>query len=144
MGSALRRYKNAKAALYNVKNAKIRIKELLGRRGEIHVSNQQRERERQGKRESGTHVFGRKGGDASFLVSPSFGRKTEKERKGKEKKKKGKKERRKVKKEGKEIREGKGVVAGHGRWSPAAAGDGRRWPESGEPSPSKLWGCKCS
>ena len=49
--------------------------------------------------------------------------------KGKEMKKKGKKERRKIKKEGKEIREGKGVVAGHGRWSPAAAGDGRKWPE---------------
>ena len=58
MSSTLRRYKNTKAALYNVKNAKIRVKELLGRGGEIRVSNQQRERERQGKRESGTQVLG--------------------------------------------------------------------------------------
>ena len=47
MGSALRRCKNAKAALYNVKNAKIRVKELLGRGGEIRVGNLQREGGRQ-------------------------------------------------------------------------------------------------
>ena len=50
-------------------------------------------------------------------------------REEKEMKRKGKKERRKIKKEGNERREGKGVVAGHGRWSPAAAGGGRKWPE---------------
>ena len=71
------------------------------------------------------------------------------EGKRRERKKKGKKERRKRKKEGKERREGKGVVVGHGRWSPVAAGDGRKWPEmaekGGQSSTSKpLVECKCS
>ena len=48
MGSALRRCKNAKAALYNVKNAKIHVKELLGRGVNSAFSNYQRKRERQG------------------------------------------------------------------------------------------------
>ena len=62
-----------------------------------------------------------------FLVSPSFGRKIREEKENeKERKKKGKKERRKIKKEGNERREGEGVVVDHGRWSPAAAGDGRK------------------
>ena len=46
--------------------------------------------------------------------------------KGKERKKKGKKEK-------KERRKG-GLMAGHGRWSPAAAGGGQRRSESGSPS----------
>ena len=90
------------------------VKELLGRGGEIRVSNQQRERERHGKRESGTQVLG----DARMKI-----------REGKEIKKEG----RKMKKEGKKERKGKkrreGVVAGDGRRLPAAAGVGRKWPE---------------
>ena len=44
MGSALRRYKNAKAALYKCQEREDRVKELPGRGGEIRVSNS-RERE---------------------------------------------------------------------------------------------------
>ena len=66
----------------------------------------------------------------------------EEKEKEKERKKKGKKERRKIKKEGNERREGKGVVAGHGRWSPAAAG-GRRNPVS-QAQVQENMGCKYS
>ena len=76
-----------RARYTNVKNAKIRVKELFGREGEIRVGNQQRERERQGKRVSGTHVFLGEKGKRQFLVSPSFGRKI-REDKEKEKERK--------------------------------------------------------
>ena len=46
MGSALRRYKNAKAVLYKCQEREDRVKELPGRGGEIRVSNS-RERDRE-------------------------------------------------------------------------------------------------
>ena len=72
-----------------------------------------------------------------------MGGKTEKERERKRKekeKKERKKERKERRKEGKERRREGGMVAGHDRWSPAAAGGGRRRPESGSPSPSNHGG----
>ena len=71
-------------------------------------SNQQREREKQGKRESETQGKSQ----TQVLGGNSEGKR-------RERKKKGKKERMERKKR----REG--VVAGHGRWSPAAARGGR-------------------
>ena len=56
------------------------------------------------------------------------------EKKGK--KREGKKESKKEKKEERKEKKGKGLVVGDGRRSPAAAGGGRRWPESGSSSPS--------
>ena len=58
----------------------------------------------------------------------------EKERR-KEKRKKEKMKGRKERRKGKKRREA-GLMAGHGRWSPVAAGGGRRRPKSGGPSPS--------
>ena len=130
MGSALRRYKNAKAALNNVKNAKNRVKELLGRGGEIRVSNLSERKRETGKEGEWDAGFGR--------------RKDEKERKNERRKEN--EERRKERKERKE-RKGKKRWEGGGsrRW-PAVTGGGRSWPEKAvkAASPSQEWECKSS
>ena len=67
-----------------------------------------------------------------------FGRKIREEKENEKKRKGKRKERKKEGKERKKERKeekGRGVVAGHGRWRPVAAGDGREWPEMASQKP---------
>ena len=131
MESGRYRCKNAKAALYNVKNAKIRVKELLGRGGEIRVSNlteregekirrRERLRETQRMRVRGGRMFLGEKGETQVFGLPKFWEKISEGKKKERKRKKEKKER----KERKERRREEGMMAGDGRRRPELAGEG--------------------
>ena len=79
--------------------------------------------------ERGTHVFKRKRGDASFLVSPIVGKNSEGKKKERKRKKKRKKER---KEKGRKEEREKRRMAGHLR---PAGGQGRQ--PIGQPKPDQ-------